>query len=179
MGPLGSTVAWLLQFMASRGLSAHAVLQPRAARLFLQRAGDHHPFRWAGGSCPVPSQRPSSAPRTAPEHPAGGEQNEGAGGMDGDGCGFQLPREESLWLVFSGNLELGLFRFKKKKSNKMLLLLSAKGKRKSLSVPWESKTELCWKAAEPARNTQVFEGWEAQMTQWFEVSADVTAGRPQ
>lgn len=36
--------------------------------------------------------------------------------MDGDGCGFQLPREESLWLVFSGNLELGLFRLKKKKN---------------------------------------------------------------
>lgn len=57
---------------------------------------------------PVPSQQPSSVPRTALEHPAGREQNEGAGGMDGDGCGLQLPREESLWLVFSGNLELGL-----------------------------------------------------------------------
>lgn len=29
--------------------------------------------------------------------------------MDRDGCSFQLPQEESLWLVISGNLELGLF----------------------------------------------------------------------
>lgn len=34
------------------------------------------------------------------------EQSRGTGG---DGCSFQLPQEGSLWLVFSGNLELGLF----------------------------------------------------------------------
>lgn len=54
------------------------------------------------------------------------------------GRSFQLPQEGSLWLVFSGNLELGLFLEHKKK--KKMLLLSAKGKRKIYQHPEAPRT---------------------------------------
>ena len=54
-----------------------------------------------------------AVPGTTWEHRTDREQSEGAGGLSGgtggDGCSFQLPQEDSLWHVFSGNLELGLF----------------------------------------------------------------------
>lgn len=48
------------------------------------------------------------------------------------GRSFQLPQEGSLWLVFSGNLELGLFLEHKKKKDAAAI---CKGKEKNLSAP--------------------------------------------
>lgn len=76
------------------------------------------------------------------------------------GRSFQLPQEGSLWLVFSGNLELGLFLEHKKKKRCCCYLQREREKSIStLRIQEQAVLKGC------KSSTQTSEGWEAQTTQ--------------
>lgn len=69
----------------------------------------------------------------ARNHPGASHRQGAEQGSSPVGRSFQLPQEGSLWLVFSGNLELGLFLEHKKKKKDAAAI--CKGKEKNLSAP--------------------------------------------
>lgn len=104
---------YLLLFMAWCGLTACDSSVPAicAAHSFLQRVGDRGPLKVGRLDLPGPISAVIPPCQEPPGSitPTGSRVREQSRGTGGDGCSFQLPQKGSLWLVFSGNLELGLF----------------------------------------------------------------------